>query len=99
MKTASVLGLLGALVFAPIAYATLRVVSARMFPEPRPEEVLWSLHSGFVWRALSASYVSALVGVSVAFIGRRYPDTVMRALVPGAVLGAVLLAAQGLLVP
>jgi hypothetical protein len=99
VRTPAVLGALGALVFAPTAYATLRLASARLFPEPRPEEVLWSLHSGFVWRALTAAYVAALVGAAVAFVARHYPDTVIRALVPGAIVGAALLLAQGLLVP
>lgn len=99
IRTPAALGATATLALAPGVYALLRLASAWAFPEPNPAEVLWSAHSGYVWRLATAAYASSLLGAAAAFAASRRPDAIARALPPAAIASALLLAAQAMLVP
>ena len=99
LPTPFALGALAGLAATPGVYAVLRVVSALAHPEPNPVEVLWSAHSGYVWRLVTAAYVAGLFGATAGFVATRRPLAVARAASVLLFTGALALAAQGLLLP
>jgi hypothetical protein len=84
---------------AVLAYALLRVVAFALFREPNPALVLFSLHSGYFWRAWTAAYAGALAAAIGAFAARYRPRamvTALEGLLPWVVAALV---AQAIAVP
>ncbi len=84
---------------AVLLYAILRAGQAAFGHEPDPALVVWSEHSGFFWRAWTAAYAAVMAGFATWLATARSAARVGRLLVSGIVLAALLLGAQGLLVP
>jgi hypothetical protein len=80
---------------ATAAYALLRLGQFLVVADANPAQILYSEHAAFFWRAWTAAYVGALVG----FAGWVSPHRSARALGPGTVVAATLLALQSVLVP
>jgi hypothetical protein len=80
-------------------YAGLRVVQKLLFIEPDPSLVIWSAHAGYFWRAWIAVYVGGMLGFVTYVAAERNAARTSRALATSVVLAAILVTAQGLLVP
>ena len=80
-------------------YALLRIAQKLLFPEPDPALVLWSEHAGFFWRAWTAAYVGGTGGFVAWIASGRDAAKTARVLASSIVVSALLVAAQGVLVP
>ena len=87
------------IVVAVSAYALMRTIQVRLYPDPNPAEVTWSGHSGYVWRVLSVAYAGVMAAFVVLLIARRRVEACLRALGPALVIAAALLTVQALLFP
>lgn len=93
------LAIVAACSMAAAVYAGLRLVQKLLFPDPDPALVIWSEHAGYFWRAWTAVYVGGMLGFVAYVAARRDPVRTARVLATSVVLSAVLITAQGLLVP
>ena len=80
-------------------YALLRIAQKLLFPEPDPALVLWSEHAGFFWRAWTAAYVGGTGGFVAWIASGRDVSKTARVLASSIVVSALLVVAQGVLVP
>jgi hypothetical protein len=81
---------------AALAYALFRALAFATTHEPDPALVIWSEHSGFYWRAATATFAGILAGL----IGALVPEERMtRILAPTMLLSAAMLALQALFIP
>lgn len=93
------LALVAAAVTATTAYALLRVLQLRLFPEPDPALVLWSEHSGYFWRAWIASYAGGTAAFVAWLASAKDAARVARLLATAVLIAAGGIGAQGMLVP
>jgi hypothetical protein len=93
------LGVMGASVTAVGLYAVLRIVQYYLFPDPNPAMVIWSAHAGYFWRIWTVAYAGGMAGMAAFAAASRDPARVARALLPALTVAALLIAAQGTLVP
>ena len=93
------LAIVAACTTALVVYAILRVGQKILFPEPDPALVLWSEHAGYFWRAWTAVYVGGMGGFVAYVASARHAARTARLLASAIVAGALLIAAQGVLVP
>jgi hypothetical protein len=88
-----------ALLMVVVAYAVLRLVQARLYPEPDPALVSWTTRIGLFWRL----GLSVFIGVMLAPLGARWAGRDLAGALRGACwlapLAALLIGAQALLVP
>lgn len=84
---------------AVIGYALIRVAERSLFPEPNPAVVIWSERSGYVWRIALSLYIGGMGGFGGYALALRSLETAARWLARGALLAALLIAAQGALAP
>jgi len=80
-------------------YALLRIAQKLLFSEPDPALVLWSEHAGFFWRAWTAAYVGGTGGFVAWVASGRDAAKTARVLASSIVVSALLVAAQGALLP
>lgn len=80
-------------------YAALRIAQKLLFPEPDPALVLWSEHAGYYWRAWTALYAGGMAGFVAYVASGRDAARTARVLASSVVASAILVAAQGVLVP
>lgn len=93
------LAIVAACTSATAIYAALRIAQKLLFPEPDPALVIWSEHAGYFWRAWTSAYAGGMVGFSTYLISGPSPARTARVLAASVVIAAVLLTAQGVLVP
>lgn len=93
------LAFIAACTSAVALYALLRVAQAMLFEEPDPALIIWSEHAGYYWRALTVSYAGGMIGFVVLILARRDLARTARAVSLSVVVAAIMIAAQGLLVP
>ncbi len=93
------LALSGACVAAVALYAILRLIQALLYKEPNPAAVIWSVHTGYFWRAWTVCYAGAMVGFAMFAAAKRHEGAVCRALLWGLSVAAGLIVVQGLFVP
>ncbi len=93
------LGFIAACLSATLFYGVLRLVQARLFPEPNPAAVLWSAHAGYFWRCWTVSYAGVMVGFLAYGAARERPAAVARALVHGVGVAVAVLVVQSVFVP
>ncbi len=98
-RTRLALAVVAACTAATALYGIVRVAQALLFPEPDPALVIWSEHAGFFWRAWTVAYVGGMVGILTWAVAERDPARVARALATAVPIAALVVAAQGLLVP
>jgi hypothetical protein len=84
---------------AASAYAVLRIVQALAGNEVDPALVIWSPHAGFFWRVWTAAYLGGMVAFLAYLAASRNADRTARVLAAAVTLAAVLVAAQGMLLP
>lgn len=80
-------------------YAVIRVAQSLLAPDPDPALVLWSEHSGYFWRAWTAAYAGGTAAFVAYLAAGRDAERTARVLEASVVAAALLLAAQGLLIP
>ena len=93
------LALVAACTTAAALYAILRIVQALIFPEPNPALVIWSEHAGFFWRVWTVFYLGGMSAFLTWLASLRHAGRVASILAAALPAAALLLAAQGLLVP
>jgi hypothetical protein len=77
----------------------LRIAAALHGAEADPALVIWSPHAGFFWRAWTASYIGGMAAILAYGAAGRDLGRTARTLAAFVPVAAVLVAAQGLLVP
>jgi hypothetical protein len=88
-----------ALQAAVVAYAVLRLVQARLYPEPDPALVSWTTRIGLFWRmGLSVFVATMLAPLGARWVARDLAGA-LRAACWLAPLAGALLGLQALLVP
>ena len=87
------------LVAAVAAYPALRILQFLATSRQDPSAVVWSVHSGFFWRALIVAYGGGFVAFVGWVIARRHIEAAARALAFATLAAALLLALQALFVP
>ena len=88
-----------ALVSATFFYALVRGIQARLFPEANPATVIWSAHAGYFWRIWIVLYGSGVVGFLVFYFTKTHSEKLAKWLKNGAIVAAVAIAIQALLLP
>jgi hypothetical protein len=87
------------LVVAVAAYALLRAEQAFRGPGPDPAAVVWSPHAGFFWRSWTSMYMGGIAAFAASLLARGRAEAAARALLPGVLGAAGLLALVSLLLP
>lgn len=95
----TVVAALAAILTVPAVYAALRVLEVLFFREPDPARVVWSPHIALFWRLATAGYVAVLVAILAHLAARRDIGRTARVLCGAAPIVALLIAAQGLVLP
>ncbi len=80
-------------------YAVLRVVQSLVYPDPNPATLVWSAHSGYLWRIGTVAYAAGIASFVAFLLARRRLDRAARALVPAVAVAAAMLVLQALFVP
>ena len=80
-------------------YGVVRAIQFMAFPDPNPATIVWSAHAGYFWRIWCVAYAGGAVAFVAYVLARRDPERVARALLPAVTVAAVIIAAQGLLLP
>ncbi|MDP9037632.1 MAG: hypothetical protein M3O50_22775 [Myxococcota bacterium] len=80
-------------------YALLRIVQSIVYPDPNPAALVWSAHSGYLWRIGTMAYAAGIAGFVAFLLARRRLDGAARALLPALATAAAMLVLQALLVP
>jgi hypothetical protein len=93
------LGFMAACVSTVAFYAGLRLVQAKLFPEPNPATIVWSAHAGYFWRCLTVSYAGVMCGFLAYAGARRHAELVMRGLATAMTVAVTILVFQSLFVP
>jgi hypothetical protein len=88
-----------ALQAAVLAYAVLRLVQARLYPEPDPALVSWTTRIGLFWRMGLAAFIAAMLAPLGARWATRDLAGALRAACWLAPVAGVVLGLQALLVP
>ena len=91
-------GATGAVVSVAL-YAILRFAQLLAGPEPNPATVIWSAHSGFLWRSGTTLYAGGMASCAGYLAAVRAPALLARALVPLLTVAAALLVLQALVAP
>jgi hypothetical protein len=73
-RTATALGLALGCALVPLVYAIVRVVIARLEPDPDPVAVVWSEHSPSITRLMITLYVTAALSAGAVAIARTLPE-------------------------
>jgi hypothetical protein len=97
--TAAFTALAWGLVVAVAAYALLRAQQAVRGPGPDPATVVWSPHAGFFWRSWTSMYIGGIAAFAAWLLAQGRVEATARALVPGVLGAAGLLALVSLLSP
>jgi len=84
---------------AVIVYAALRAAQVAFTREANPATIVWTAHSGYVWRALIAGYAGGMAAIVAYVVARRDAERAARALPPVIVAAAGAIAAQAWLAP
>jgi hypothetical protein len=95
----AVVAFLWACIVAVAAYGLLRGVQFIVFPEANPATVVWSAHAGYFWRVWCVAYAGGAAGFVAYVLARRDPARAARGLLPALTVAAVVIAAQGALLP
>jgi hypothetical protein len=84
----------------PATYAAQRAVDVLFRgPEPNPATIVWSAHLAMFWRLAIGAYVAAMVAPLVYVAARRNLARTLRLLCACVLPVAILIGAQGLLMP
>jgi hypothetical protein len=87
------------LVIAVGAYAIVRATQLVASPEPTPTQLVWSVHAGYFWRALTVAYAGGMSAFVLLLVARGRVEVLARALVPAIGVTTALLALQAALFP
>jgi hypothetical protein len=93
------LGFMAACVSTVAFYASLRLVQAKLFPEPNPATIVWSAHAGYFWRCLTVSYAGVMCGFLAYAGARRHAELVVRGLATTMTVAVAIIVLQSLFVP
>jgi hypothetical protein len=93
------LAVVAACVASAALYAVLRIVQKLLFSEPDPALVVWSAHAGFFWRAWTSVYGGGMLGFVAWVAAGRDATRTARVLATALVVAALLIVAQGVLIP
>jgi hypothetical protein len=83
----------------PVTYALQRGYDALFRMEPNPATVIWSARVAMFWRLGVAAYVAGMIAALAYFVAGLSLPKAVRALYFTFAVGAVLLGAQGALLP
>jgi hypothetical protein len=98
-RSALLLAVVWAFVFAVALYAATRIAQVLFVYEPNPATILVSARSGYYARALLALFGGGLFGFSAYAYGRSDARRLVRPLRAGMLAAALLLALQSLFAP
>ena len=93
------LAVVAACTTAAALYAIIRLAQALIFPEPDPALIIWSEHAGFFWRVWTVFYLGGMSAFITWLLSARHAAAIASFLGWALPASALLLAAQGVLVP
>jgi hypothetical protein len=97
VEAAVVAALLVALMVA--SYGVIRVIQARLFPEPNPALVVWSTRIGLFWRMGLVAYLALVLSPLALWWARRDLTGASSAAAWAIPAAALIICAQTILVP
>lgn|GEM_PF-1250466 len=86
-------------VAALVLYAGLRAWQVAFQREIDPALVVWTAHSGYLWRTLIAGYAGGMAAIAAYLAARRDVERALRPLPAAVVVAASAIAAQAALAP
>lgn len=98
-SSAQTMGLAAGVASAPLAYALLRALEARISPEHDPAAMIWAEHSAMHSRLLVTGYVTAVATLGTLALARATPRHAPHVVAAFALLSALALAAQTVWLP
>lgn len=87
------------IVVAVAGYAVARAIQSIASPDPNPAAIVWSAHSGYLWRVSTVVYAGGMAAFLMFFVAGRRLDVASRGLVPAIAAAVLLLALQAAFLP